>query len=521
MSENLTDPNKPPHAVVETDEHGRVKQNDGTALTPANANPWYVLATVYGEQQSGPHSDDDLHAKNRRIWNGWMCAALDASARQKLAEQLKCDVAELAPLKDQEREDLDAEFNTRLPDSEGPDPKAAINFNRTYFETYTRFDGFVFPVYADFQAATFSDMADFKAATFSDRAVFEATTFSSLANFSDGTFSNLANFSDGTFSGWAIFESATFRDNAYFRSANFSDWAYFRSANFSDMADFEAAIFRGLADFEAATFLGRAIFSGRMIFSEKAIFKAAIFRGLADFDSATFSRRAVFDSATFSGKADFDSATFSGGANFSDGAFQGTTDFKNARFEEHVPKFFQRELHQDTVFTIEDANWPDITSKNADDGKRAYTRLRQLMHELHKPDDAHFFFRQEMRCKAELEGPPDSWVIGLYGLIAGFGYSVTRPACWLLGMWFVPALIYVDAFDCTDRFGAEHITEATPFGLSFTNLFAFFGLNRVFFGTVIGDFGPWLSFLAGFQTVTGFILAFFLGLGLRNRFRLK
>jgi hypothetical protein len=40
-------------------------------------------------------------------------------------------------------------------------------------------------------------------------------------------------------------------------------------------------------------------------------------------------------------------------------------------------------------------------------------------------------------------------------------------------------------------------------------------------GEVQDGFGPWLSFLAGTQTVFGFILVFFLGLGLRNRFRLK
>jgi hypothetical protein len=35
---------------------------------PAEKNPWYVLATIYGEQ--GALFDEELHAKNRRIWNG-------------------------------------------------------------------------------------------------------------------------------------------------------------------------------------------------------------------------------------------------------------------------------------------------------------------------------------------------------------------------------------------------------------------------------------------------------------------
>jgi hypothetical protein len=33
-------------------EDGSALRNDGVELKPANSNPWYVLATVYGEQDS-------------------------------------------------------------------------------------------------------------------------------------------------------------------------------------------------------------------------------------------------------------------------------------------------------------------------------------------------------------------------------------------------------------------------------------------------------------------------------------
>ncbi|MGL4728775.1 MAG: hypothetical protein ACRCWO_08455, partial [Bosea sp. (in: a-proteobacteria)] len=41
-------------------------------LRPANENPWYVLATLHGEQPEGAHGggyDARVHAKNRRDWN--------------------------------------------------------------------------------------------------------------------------------------------------------------------------------------------------------------------------------------------------------------------------------------------------------------------------------------------------------------------------------------------------------------------------------------------------------------------
>ncbi|MCF6315364.1 MAG: hypothetical protein L3J30_03545 [Marinosulfonomonas sp.] len=47
-------------------------RNDGTVLTAANKNAWYVLATIFGEQEENARVwdyDEDLAAKNRRAWN--------------------------------------------------------------------------------------------------------------------------------------------------------------------------------------------------------------------------------------------------------------------------------------------------------------------------------------------------------------------------------------------------------------------------------------------------------------------
>ena len=48
-----------------------------TVLTPANANPWYVLMTLYGEQ-TGEEVDLALHEKNRAAWNAWAVFAAPA-----------------------------------------------------------------------------------------------------------------------------------------------------------------------------------------------------------------------------------------------------------------------------------------------------------------------------------------------------------------------------------------------------------------------------------------------------------
>jgi hypothetical protein len=73
---------------------------------PANENPWYVLATIHGEQD-GDGIDWDLHAKNRTTWNRFMAVALDEEARDAL--KARFDPDDLMPLSEPERADLERE----------------------------------------------------------------------------------------------------------------------------------------------------------------------------------------------------------------------------------------------------------------------------------------------------------------------------------------------------------------------------------------------------------------------------
>lgn len=287
-------------------------------------------------------------------------------------------------------------------------------------------------------------------------------------------------------------------------------------------AAFDCATFSGWANFRSATFRGRAGF-GSATFSGPADFWSATFKGWADFPSTTFRQDVFFDSATFRDLSGFGSATFGGSADFSDAAFGAQSDFKNARFLGEVPKFYHCELHQDTNFTTAVSHWPRITPEIAEDGKRAYTRLRQLMLQLDKPDDAHFFFRQEMRCKEFVE---DHWwnrvPITLFRWLSDYGYSVARPGAGLALAWLVPGFAYLFHFFAGGIIaGTAPVSLLGPFGLSFANLFAFLGLHRLYFGDVLTGLPGWLQTLAGAQTVAGVVLLFFLGLGLRNRFRLQ
>ena len=188
--------------------------------------------------------------------------------------------------------------------------------------------------------------------------------------------------------------------------------------------------------------------------------------------------------------------------------------------------FQAAELYQNTAFSTREAQlalWPEPTPETAEANKSAYVRLRQLMNELHKPDDEHFSFGR--RCAARR-----FWRRGLTaggaGLRAGERLRLQRRAA-DGGAWFLPTvlvgwLVLTGYFAWLEVLHAGEKTTLEALGLSFSNTFGFLGFNRLYFGVEYWkDFPGILKVMGAAQTVLGVVFLFFFGLGLRNRFRLK
>lgn len=62
-------------------------------LKDANTNPWYVLMTLYGEQE-GDEVDEALAEKNRKVWNAWSCQGLNDEERARICANSEVEVAE-------------------------------------------------------------------------------------------------------------------------------------------------------------------------------------------------------------------------------------------------------------------------------------------------------------------------------------------------------------------------------------------------------------------------------------------
>lgn len=471
------DPSLPAGAVIGArGADGLWTRNDGKKLIDCEENPWYRLATVYGVQD-GERVDWELHAKNRRVWNAWMVHGMAKAEIAEIAAKMELELADFEMTAEDEAA-LAARFADGLIK---PRQGETIDLRHLYFSH--------------------------------QNSVWERYYFGGTASFSSSTFRGNADFGSSAFIGSAFFPSSTFGREANFVSSTFSMHAFFGSSMFSGPANFWSSAFKGAAFFGSSTFTGPT-----------------------SFGSITFSDSAFFESSTFSASAYFRSSTFSGPAYFSEGTFKAKTSFRDALFKREVPEFYHREMHQDLAFSSgqgDQAQWPafnrETDRKIVDDGKRAYERLAQIARELDKTDDEQFFRRQEMRCKELLAtGFWERLGFGFYRIVSDFGGSFERPLGWLGYFWLCGALwiggaLATNGGPCVFRagFGETVLTFGKAAAMSLGNLLAFLGVNRLFFVEDLRALPAGLQVVSGFQMVSGVILLFFLGLGLRNRFRLK
>ena len=525
---NLYDPDLPPGEIVEKRDDDVWVRNDGIELLSAEKNPYYVLATVYGDYENG--YNENLATKNRRIWNGWVGSFLEPSERAEIVRKMELEAGALDPLNSEELDLLKSEFHRRLPyTTELPEP-GFFNFSRTYFRHTIVLEKFVFAGTAAFSFSYFVGIAGFSSAHFFGDAWLSFAHFAGPSNFASAKFDSYAWFRGARFVGQSTFSLAHFVGDANFSSAEYIDHVDFSETHFDSLVDFSFAQFESPIDFKSSHFDRSTKFSSAH-FESTVEFSSVEFKNSADYSSAHFSNSAEFSFTLFARHANFISARFDGVADFSDGTFAGVTDFSNACFTSRVPNFFQRELHDDTKFTARASHWPrtPIVRQDAQKSKDAYRRLRQISATQLHPENEHFFLRQEMNCDIALkEDWLGRWVIKLFGLVSSFGISIGRPGSALLALWLVPSFFYAALFKSGwvmpvwSSYASAYVSGwGTAMGFSFSNLFAFFGLSGRHFGEVWQDAPSWVHFLGGAQTVFGFIFLFFLGLGLRNRFRLK
>ena len=360
-----------------------------------------------------------------------------------------------------------------------------LDFKNYIFNDHIRFIDYLFPCDTSFQNAKFSNWAYFK----------------------NARFSQMVNFESAKFSNWACFESTQFSGMAYFESAEFSDWAGFQSTRFSDVAYFQSTQFSDMAYFKSTEFLGEA-----------------------DFQSAEFSSWAYFQNAQFSRQADFDQTTFKSKIDFSNATFKAATDLTGASFERYVPEFYEATLHQNTIF--DNTIWPN--SSNIQDeqilssNQSAYNCLVLEMNKQLRHEQELYFFAKELEIKRHIHWHRNflTWFLNfLYDLASGYGRSVKRPIFLILSSFIV--ILSVNFYTYNDKLILDESAREAVLRYTFLDflpggpLLQQRAVNALFKEAELCPPHILLDMVNSFASVVILAGFFLLGLGLRNRFRIR
>ncbi len=405
---------------------------ENAALEPADENPWYILATLYGVPGL---DDDDLRLKNRVAWNRLFADEWTDSQRKYLAD--KVDINELKPFNAAEMEGLRRTFAKRAgrPAMQIPSADQLINFQYCHFNQDVFFNGYIFKD--------------------------------------------------------AYFTHAKFSQGAYFSNATFCGEAYFRGANFAGEVHFDSAKFFTSAHFSNATF-ERSMYFRNAVFCGEAYFRSVTFKGRTNFRSASFERVVIFSGAKL----------------------EAATDFADCRFEKSPPQLDGAPLHPRTNWRR--VLWPrpnGLVREEIEALTDAYCILKIEMEKQKRHEDELMFFALELQCRQAELGLIKGLSVLLYGWICDYGKSYLKPFIWLVALFNVgaPALFFLQ----------PDLGWAKSVGLSAVNCLAGLGLRKELMGKTVESLGTGALIVSGIQMVLGLVFLFLIGLGLRNRFRMK
>lgn len=491
-------------------------------LKPANTNPWYVLMTLYGEAgDEGKYDAGETHDLNRWAWNSWalqdITAVELAQAGIEIGEAENClnswekDKAETL----KKFQEVYAERNLLSgADAALPVPSDYVDLSQTEFEKPLNLDGFIIPRGVRQNRINITSGLILTGSQFSQW--FSCDNLVCIGPLRAG---------NCEFQGNVIFDNCRAHGRLVLSNSKFFGDATFEGFTCYDMVYFDQATFKERPYFVFANFCKGVNFAG-VTFGAGAVFRAARFFGNAEFSTSTFGKSADFSEALFKLGKDKN-----GRVRFVGVKFGGPIAFENTRFIDRFPVFDGSELPSLSTFTADPAFWPQEVI-DAVEAKRAFATIRHATAKQGQPDDEHFFFRGEMefsRCiilsMSDGQSPHfrsffcfQAWPYWAYKTFSGYGESIAKPVRALCEVFFL-------GFAAFAGYLLPTLGSLKALGLacalSFSNLLPLFGFGRMYLGDVLGAL-PWgLQVMGAAQTVFALPLLFFLGLGLRKRFRLR
>jgi Pentapeptide repeats (9 copies) len=441
------------------------------------------------------------------------------------------------------------------------------NFLGAAFELTAKFAGAAFGFRANFTGAAFKHSADFTGASFGSHAHFDSVNFGFDTRFSGATFDNSAFFTGAAF-------GSGFDARADFVGTYFGLRANFRGATFSGSASFTGAAFWLWSVFDDSIFMGRVDFAGLSdedwptdLASHHHVFAvyppldeetlAALKRKheevrrtrsyLADrffdisFAKARFYREAVFSKRSFEDNASFMGSRFYLPPNFDDVTNATRIDFSGAHVGFAPPG---RLVHwtEDSRIPVRLRALRKIAeeTKNHDLERDLYIEERKAERGVYR---RHLL--EELGKATKWQKPLIRWrffthwlwigVMGLYWAFADYGRSFVVPAIWLAMSvpffhWRYSAVLSALMHEAGRANTGKY--DHAVWMLALGNTVPFVGpltidadIKKFLFCPGFGPCLPippeWFQFWVVFQNLLSIILVFFIGLALRNYFKIK
>lgn len=522
-------------------------------LKPANQNPWYVLMTLYGEQV-GEEVDWDRHHENRRAWNTW--AGYGHEGARGRAEKTIVDLpgpddwhARGAEI----RTTFEREYLRRNPGNSKkcPEPGGFETFDlsETAFSNILCLTGMLFSEKLDLTGSRLERRFSAEKAFFDKGLAASQCTFLHGVSLEDCESASVIALHHGRFSvGLAMAGARTERLSSErakvkgtldlngaaitgpvqlehiepLENAKWNLWAVdLKVSGNTVLTDTQV---NGDLTLNSARFGADFVAPGLKV-HENADLGGIRVEGMVNLTKAVFHKSAKFHMATFAGRTFLDEARFEAGTadevSFRDSHFKQPATFRGAVFRNLYPDLTGTLLHDKTEISARPDCWPKSASPTLERVRETCAALRHSMNRQGQPEAEHFFYRREMQFAGQIGTIWQRLPYLIFGWLSDFGYSIERPLWALFWFWLPPAILFCSFWITGDP---SHDLKELGRGMafSFANLFTVFGLHKLWFSATWLEHLWWpMKLLGGVQTVFSLPLLFFLGLGLRTRFRLR
>lgn len=353
----------------------------------------------------------------------------------------------------------------------------------------------------------------------------------------------LIDFRDCIFFGKVDFTGSMFRYYTDFRGSRFQDRADFRECEFRNYADFSRIAFLDTVNFEKSEFFSTSDF--RITdFSLIANFRNSKFHRTLNLSDSCIKSEADFEGIIADWKVYFDNITAHGNFSASGSRFNGLVSISNSIFY-YPPNFLSTDFSQTPIFLSSFFNYPTrgwLGRCEQEDGEARFRRLKQLAAGAHDHELELSLFASELKAKRFHSLKPNRLrdlarfcLNYIYEWTSDFGQSWMRPLGWLAAT-ILCALYAYESMLGTAYTLAKGVVDFSSIAkvASFANVFPFAGQAVVGREIMVRGLCPspegepppldcltTLYTISAVEGVFGLIFLFLIGLGLRNRFRIK